>query len=96
MVALRQVANGAHGAGRVVCAAPERSNQPHAHGRALLMDAHPRNTISHDDRFAAFGYLLARAIQRCARFSTIAELASSTLQQHTSQASDESTLSHRT
>jgi len=46
-----------------VCAAPERSNQPHAHGRALLMDAHPRNTISHDDRFAAFGDLLARAIQ---------------------------------
>ena len=68
-------------------------DQPHAHGRALLMDAHPRNTVSHDDRFAAFGDLLARPIQRSARFSTIAELAPSALQQ---QATGESSLRHRT
>ena len=79
-----------------MCAAPERPNQPHAHGRALLKDAHPRNTVSHDDRFAALGDLLARAIQRSARFSTIAELAPSALQQQASQASDESSLRHRT
>ena len=57
-------------------------------GHPLLLEVHPYNTGTDDDKFAAFEEFLDYAIERNARFITIAELVDWTGQQQASGTTD--------
>lgn len=57
-------------------------------GQPLLLEVHPYNTGTDDDKFAAFEQFLDYAIEQNARFITIAELVAWTEQQQTSGTTD--------